>query len=88
MKFLADFVKADSFGSGTGGADQTFNGFAVGFAAKQEGLVMHREHILGSAVLNHFPSLFRIAVVSDPWLVRSDGHDGQIRCACTLGRSE
>ena len=61
--------------------EEPLDGFAERFAAEGEGLVVHGEETLGARLVGHAPGLLWRAMSADPWVVSTDGHEGEVERA-------
>ena len=85
---VGDAIERHPVRAGAGRAVHALDRLPVRLAAQLEGLVMHGEKELAAGVVGHLPGLLGRAVVMDPRVVRSHGHDGQVERARALQAAE
>src|SRR3954454_12966675 len=88
LKILADAVERDAVRLISRGGVEARDRLEVRLTAERERLMVHRQDELGPGVVCHLPRLLGCAVVVDPWVVRANGHDGQIEWPRTPHRAE
>ena len=62
--------------------EEAFDWFVWWFAAEDEGLVVDRHDAFGVGPIGQLDGLFGGAVVGDPRVVSTDGHDGEVDGFC------
>src|SRR5882724_11338929 len=86
---LADLTQSEPFRFTFESGFKTLNGFLHRFVTEPEGLVMHRDNVLGTGGIRHFQGLLRVAMIPDPGVISADRHDAHgKRTARTKSREQ